>query len=302
MELAIGVDMGENFRTQKIDINPDAFVQGLKDGQAGTKTLLTKKQMEETFEKNIRGVDMVVGAKGSPLQIILSSVYHIDAPTGNIKVNDIKSIASSRMIDKAIPLSFGDSFNGYRIVGTFKSYLTLYDADIEKGQWITKPFEVVIGSQVAKQLSLELGSEFSGNHGLASESIETHDDHIYKVVGILNPSNSVLDKLIITSLNSVWDVHDHSEHHSHSDVINTLNEIDSTKEITSLLLTFSSQMAMFSMPRKINQTGGLQAALPAIEVNRLIGLLGIGIKTINFIAILIIFLLIPVIIAIISKF
>ncbi|MCT4622926.1 MAG: ABC transporter permease [Schleiferiaceae bacterium] len=248
------------------------------------------KQITSTFENNIKGIDLVVGAKGSPLQIILSSVYHMDAPTGNISVELAKEVSNSKMVKSAIPLSFGDSYKGYRIVGTIPAFYDHYHSTLKNGGFIAKPFEVVVGSTVAKNLNLNVGSEFFGNHGLQEESIDQHDDHAYKVVGVLEPNQSVIDNLILTSLNSVWDVHAHDHQHSHHtfSIVENLSDANNEKEITALLVTYKSKMAAFSLPRKINSMGNLQAAVPAIEVNRLLGLLGIGIDTLTNIALAIV--------------
>ena len=251
--------------------------------------LLVQQQVNETFKKNIRGVDLVVGAKGSPLQIILSSVYHMDAPTGNISATDAQKIAKHALVKLAVPLSFGDSYSGYRIVGTTNEYLDLYDAHFSEGAFYHHTMEVVLGATVARALNLKLGDQFEGNHGLQTESFEKHEGHGYKVVGILEPSNSVVDQLILTSLNSVWDVHAHEgETHDHQHIIENISELDSTSEITSMLLKFKSPMAAFSLPAYINKQTQMQAALPAIEVNRLMGLLGIGIETLKNLALFIV--------------
>ena len=95
--------------------------------------LLLNTQIDNQLQKNLRGIDMVIGAKGSPLQLILSSVYHIDNPTGNISYKEVKKIVKNPMIDITIPLSYGDSYNGFRIVGTTSKYPKLYEVDLKEG-------------------------------------------------------------------------------------------------------------------------------------------------------------------------
>jgi putative ABC transport system permease protein len=85
--------------------------------------LLAGKQIEEKFTRNVAGIDMVMGAKGSPLQLILSSIYQIDAPTGNISMEEATRLTRSPLVKSVIPLSMGDSYQGYRIVGTNQKYL-----------------------------------------------------------------------------------------------------------------------------------------------------------------------------------
>jgi len=171
-------------------------------------------QLKEKFENNLGGVDMVIGAKGSPLQMILSSMYHIDAPTGNISIKEAKAFLREGhpMIASSTPLSMGDSHKGYRIIGTDHTILNLYGGEIAQGKLWNNLYEVTIGSRVAKELNLELGSTFSSTHGFNDDEDMSHDHGQLKVVGILKPSGSVLDLLILVSTESVWAVHDHSGH------------------------------------------------------------------------------------------
>jgi putative ABC transport system permease protein len=246
------------------------------------------KKLEEKFTKNIKGIDMVVGAKGSPLQLILSSIYQIDAPTGNISYSEAKVLSKNPYIKKAIPISMGDSYLGYRIVGTDSSYLSHYQAVIAKGHFFKQAKECVIGSEIATKLGLKLGDEFASAHGLDNEGEKHKEDH-YKVVGILAYNNSVVDQLIITPLESIWEVHEHDNKGS-----NTLSLIDESidneqdKQITSLLVKFRNPMGLMTIPRNINANTTMQAALPAIEINRLFALLGVGIDALKWIAMLII--------------
>lgn len=226
--------------------------------------------LDEGFKKNIRGIDMVVGAKGSPLQLILSAVYQIDNPTGNIPLEEAEQLASNRLVESTIQLSYGDSYKGRRIIGTSHDYVNLYDAEISEGQLYEAPFEAVVGSTVAKENDLKVGDTFFSAHG-ADEGAETHGDHPFLVKGILKPSGSVLDKLILTKPESIWEVHSH--------------EGDSAKkEITAMLVKFKNKMGMISLPRMVNQKTSMQAALPAIEVNRLFELFAIGISTLRIVA------------------
>ena len=230
---------------------------------------LIKTQMDN----NLRGIDMVVGAKGSPLQLILSAVYHIDSPTGNISVEDAKKIKNNRMVGSSIDLLYGDNYKGYRIVGTEKKFLDLYNAKIKDGRKWDKPLEVVVGSKIHSKLNISLDDELISSHGLR-ETGEQHTDQLFKVVGLLEPSNSVIDQLIVTSPQSIWDLHDE---HDHDD-----------KEITAMLIKFKSPMNIIQFPRQINEDTNLQAAVPSYEISRLFKLFGFGIETLTYLAYLII--------------
>ena len=243
---------------------------------------LIKTQMDN----NLKGIDMVVGAKGSPLQLILSAVYHIDSPTGNISIEDAKKIKDNRMVGSSIDLLYGDNYKGYRIVGTDDEFLDLYDAKIKDGRKWEDPFEVVVGSKIHSKFDLKLDDELMSSHGLR-ETGEAHADQLFKIVGLLEPSNSVIDQLIVTSPESIWDLHaehDHSEDehddehdHEHDD-----------EEITAMLIKFQNPMNIIQFPRQINEETNLQAAVPSYEISRLFKLFGFGIETLTYLAYLII--------------
>ena len=243
---------------------------------------LIKTQMDN----NLKGIDMVVGAKGSPLQLILSAVYHIDSPTGNISIEDAKKIKDNRMVGSSIDLLYGDNYKGYRIVGTDDEFLDLYDAKIKDGRKWEDPFEVVVGSKIHSKFGLKLDDELMSSHGLR-ETGEAHEDQLFKVVGLLEPSNSVIDQLIVTSPESIWDLHaehDHSgeEHDDEHD-----HEHDD-EEITAMLIKFQNPMNIIQFPRQINEETNLQAAVPSYEISRLFKLFGFGIETLTYLAYLII--------------
>ena len=235
--------------------------------------------IKDQMDNNLKGIDMVVGAKGSPLQLILSSVYHIDSPTGNISLAEAEKISKNRMVGSSIKLLYGDNFKGYRIVGAEKKFIELYNGKIKKGKNLSKPFEVLVGSKVYSKLKIDIGDDLISSHGLR-ETGESHDDQSFKVVGLLEPSNSVIDQLIITLPQSVWDVHGnhgHEEEHEHDD-----------REITAMLIKFKSPMNIIQFPRQINETTNLQAAVPSYEISRLFKLFGFGIETLSYLAYLII--------------
>ena len=165
--------------------------------------LLLNKQLDDQFRRNIRGIDMVLGAKGSPLQLILSSIYQIDAPVGNIPLDEANRLLRNPMIQTAIPLAMGDNYRSFRIVGTNQKYLDHFGATVGQGRLFNADLETVIGPRVAEVAGLKLGDQFAGAHGLDEEG-EEHADAKYKVVGILNPSNTVADQLILTPVSSVW--------------------------------------------------------------------------------------------------
>lgn len=175
---------------------------------------ITSESFEKQLENNSKNIDLVIGAKGSPLQLILSSVYHIDNPTGNIPLAEAEKLQNNPLIKLAVPVSLGDNYRGHRIVGTDSSFLTLYETKVLQGRLFQKDYEVVIGTDVANKQKLKIGDHIHSSHGL-SKGGHSHDDHPFTVVGILAHNNNITDNLILTSLSSVWDVHGiaHDEHH-----------------------------------------------------------------------------------------
>ncbi|MBT4960566.1 MAG: ABC transporter permease [Flavobacteriaceae bacterium] len=238
--------------------------------------------IKDQMDNNLRGIDMVVGAKGSPLQLILSSVYHIDSPTGNISLAEAETISNNRMVGSSIKILYGDNYKGFRIVGAEKKFIELYKGVIKEGKDWDNPYEVLVGSKVYEKLKINLGDELISSHGLR-ETGQSHDEGTFKVVGLLKPSNSVIDQLIITSPQSVWDIHETHDHDEHENE----HEHDN-REITAMLIKFKSPMNIIQFPRQINENTNLQAAVPSYEISRLFKLFGFGIETLSYLAYLII--------------
>ncbi len=250
-----------------------------------TFVLQLSQQLDGQLSKNIAPFDMVVGAKGSPLQLVLSSVLHVDFPTGNIKLKEAAALQKHPFVQTAIPVSYGDNYKGFRILGTETEYLDHYEAELSEGTLYDKPFEVVIGSKVAQQLNLQLGDRFTSSHGFVASDSQAHDEHPFTVKGILKPTGTVVDQLLITNLESVWEAHDHDTDSIHKEGLKTSDhQYDPEKEITALLVKFKSPLGMVQLPRFINERTSMQAALPGFEIQRLVGLLGSGAQIVNGIA------------------
>ncbi|MGY6550904.1 MAG: ABC transporter permease [Erythrobacter sp.] len=263
-------------------------------------------QANERFERDIAGIDLVVGAKGSPLQLILSSVFHVDQPTGNIPLESLTLLRRDPAVARAVPLALGDNFNGFRIVGTDASFAAIYPADMAQGRSFDTPMEAVLGAEVARRTGAQLGQKFIGSHGLADDADgdQGHDHAPFTTVGILAPTGSVVDRLILTSVDSVWavhgigDDHDHDHGHDHGDDHDHGHDDDHDHdhdhdhakpdpaaplqaarggpepELTALLVTYRNASAAIRLPALINRQTALQAAVPATETARLLELMG----------------------------
>lgn len=238
-----------------------------------TVLLLVSAQLEERMGRDARGIDLVVGAKGSPLQLVLSAVYHLDIPTGNIPLSEANALAQRKpLVKSAIPMSLGDSYRGFRIVGTEPSYIAHYGGKLAAGRMWAKSMEAVVGADVATRAGMGVGASFTGSHGLEAGGSH-HADHPYTIVGVLAPTGTVLDRLIVTNLESVWDVHAREDMPKGEQPAPLAEE---EKEITALLIQYGSPLAVMQLPRFVNVQTEMQAASPAFESARLFGLLGVG--------------------------
>ena len=255
-----------------------------------TMLLLASKQISDKLENNSKDIDLVVGAKGSPLQLVLSSIYYIDFPTGNIPLKDAQELMHNPLVKKAVPLALGDNYQGVRIVGTDSNFVALYGLKIKAGKFWDKEFETTIGSAVAINNKLKVGDSFFGAHGLTGSG-DVHKAHAYKVSGILEPQGNVTDNLILTNVSSVWKMHDPADevHHNNHEKDHAQAEAAEIKnrEITSLLIQYRSPMSVVLFPRMVNESTNMQAASPAMESTRLFSLIGVGVDTLQWFAFLV---------------
>jgi putative ABC transport system permease protein len=293
-----------------------------------TTATLIYKNVENSMHNNLKNIDLVVGAKGSPIQVILSTVYHIDIPTGNIDWHEAQKLMKNPNLKMVVPLALGDNYKGYRIVGTKQNdFLNVYSAKLKEGTDIKNHFDVLLGSGVAKKSGLKIDDTFSGSHGLVM-SDDVHTEFPYKVVGIIEETGTVLDRLIVTTMNAVWEIHgheaghehegeehhdehghkgehhadEHDEEHEHHDKDEHKHEHKAEhkhdhdehkgkhqeKEITALLIGFKSPIAAMQLPRTINKETNMQAASPAFETTRVISILGVGIDSLKFFGVVLI--------------
>jgi putative ABC transport system permease protein len=254
-----------------------------------TLLLLATSQLEERMQRDARGIDLVVGAKGSPMQIILSSIYHLDVPTGNISWKQAQEIARHRAVKKTIPLALGDNHRGFRIVGTNHDYVAHYGARLAQGELWQAPLDAVLGSEVAAATGLAVGATFVGAHGLGGRAGEhMHEDKPYRVVGVLAPSGTVVDRIVLTDVASLWAVH--ADQHDIKDVARIAELLpDDEKELTALLVQYATPLAAAMLPRYINQNSDMQAASPAYETARLFTIIGVGVDVLRGFALVLVF-------------
>ena len=253
-----------------------------------TLVILVSSELEGRMQREAAGIDLVVGAKGSPLQIVLAGVYHADVPPGNIPLAAVEELARDPRVREVIPMAMGDSFRGFRIVGTVPAFVAHYAARLHAGGLWAAPLEAVLGSETAQGTGLAVGSSFAGSHGLAEGGGE-HGDRAYRVVGVLAPTGTVIDRLVLTGMDSVWAVHDaHGHGEPHDEDADAVPPALPAREVTLALVKYRSPVAAASLPRAINSQTVLQAAAPAYESARLFSVFGVGTEVVRGFALLLV--------------
>jgi len=210
----------------------------------------------------------------------------------------VEELARHPFVRQVIPMALGDSYRGFRIVGTEPSFVAHYEATLAQGRAWAAPMEAVLGSEAAQATGLAVGGAFAGSHGLAAGGGE-HDEMLYRVVGVLAPTGRVVDRLVLTGIDSVWKVHTHEDadadhaqdaqaDHAKSAPAATPPGPAPAREVTLALVKYRSPVAASSLPRAINAETVLQAASPAYESARLFTVFGIGTDVVRGFALLLI--------------
>ena len=237
--------------------------------------LALRHQSEQALSREAGLYDLVVGGKGSPLQLVLSSVYHLDSPTGNLPYSDYQRLHRDPRVLWAAPIGLGDNYAGYRIIGTESHFFDLPSREgrpffqFDQGRAFQDRFEVVLGSQVAKASRLAIGDSFAGTHGLVNvPGGEVHRDFPYRVSGILAPTGTAQDRAIFGTLESVWEIHE-TEDRLHSAIQgNALLKGKKQREATAVLMRLKTPGLRLWMADEIQQYSDGIAAIPINEILR----------------------------------
>lgn len=237
--------------------------------------LALRSESERALSRDAGLYDLVAGGKGSPLQLVLASVYHLDSPPGNLPYAEYEKLQRDSRVLWVAPVGLGDNYFGYRIVGTEAQFFDLPDRNGERffqfaqGKVFEDRFDVVLGSQVAASTDLDLGSTFFGTHGLVEvPGAEVHRDFPYRVSGILAPTGTAQDRAIFGTLASVWEIHE-TEDRLHSAIQGSaLLEGPQEREATAILIRLKTPGLRLWMADEIRkETDGI-AAVPINEILR----------------------------------
>ena len=261
--------------------------------------LTLREETRKRFEEEGNYCDIVVGsAKQSRLQLVLSTVYYMDMPQYTIKFSDYEKLKAREEVEAAYPVCMGDTYKGYRIVGTIPDLIKkgweLYSGRqlfmLESGsRGFDGSFEAVLGATVANDTELKVGDTFLSSHGLVGGV--THEDHPYTVVGILKRSGTPMDRAIFCDMKSIWDAHAHSEDDETTESIHeeVVADDDHTADdhehqgdmkITAVLLNLRSPAYRGTVKDSVNRELDVMAAEPIMEIRSLYEQLLSTIKTV----------------------
>jgi putative ABC transport system permease protein len=203
----------------------------------------------------------------------------MDTPTGNVPLASVELLRGDPGVQRAVPLALGDSYRGARLVGTEPEFLKFHGGELAAGRMFRSAGEVVLGAEAARRTGLAIGQQFSGTHGTA-ETGSAHEASPLVVVGLLKPTDTVTDRLILTPVESIWamhgiappDAHAAETEHHHGPVLDPRDAPQA--EVTAILVSYRNAMAAMRLPSAINRETALQAASPATETARLLQLFG----------------------------
>jgi len=257
-------------------------------------------QAKESFANTVSGVDLIVGARTGSLNLLLYSVFRIGSPTNNITWDSFEDIASKPEVEWAIPIALGDSHRGYAVMGTNRDYFEFFSygnqhrLNFQEGRAFSQVFDVVIGSDLARNLGYSLGEKLVFSHGIASISFSLHGDHPFEIVGILAPTGTPVDQTLHVSLAGIEAIHigwQQGVQMPGSSI--TTDQIEQLKlqpeSITAFMLGLKSRMATFRVQRTINDYDRepLLAILPGVALSELWQMMNVLENTLRLISVLI---------------
>ncbi len=242
-----------------------------------------------SFANTLSGTDLIVGARTGQAQLLLYSVFHIGNASNNLGWDSYRTIAAHPQVEWTIPLLLGDSHRGFRVVGTSGDFFRHYRYARERSLAFSegKPFEglfdVVIGAQVARELDYRLGQQLVIAHGTGNTSFARHDDMPFRIVGILAPTGTPVDRTLMVSPQAVEAIHLGWESGvqlpGQSVSAQEAQQLDLTPtELTAFMVGLKSRLSTFSLQRSINnyRKEPLQAILPGVALAELWSLMSVA--------------------------
>ncbi|RTZ14279.1 ABC transporter permease [Vibrio aquaticus] len=245
-------------------------------------------QAKSSFANTISGTDLIVGGRSGQVNLLLYSVFRIGNATNNIDWKSYQEFSQHRAVDWAIPISLGDSHKGFRVMGTNHSYFEHYrygqkqNLAFQDGREFNTLFEAVIGSDVAQSLNYTIGSEMVIAHGISDVGFSRHDNTPFKVVGVLAPTGTPIDKTVHVSLEAIEAIHvgwESGANLGNNPSAEQLQKMDfQPKQITAMMIGLKSRIQTFALQRQINTYNQepLSAILPGVALHELWGMMSVA--------------------------
>lgn len=225
-----------------------------------------KMSAKESFNRSISGTDLIIGARSGDIQLLLYTIFHQGHPVANISWKSIQAIRNFSEVDWLIPLSLGDSHRGYPVLGTTLDYFTHYQygkrnsLKLQQGHLFKTPFEVVIGSEIAKKLNYKIGDTLFIAHGMSKNNLPIHKNNPFKIVGILKKTRTPIDKTIHITLEGISALHTRSQ-----------NTVLTPQYVTGCLVGLKNKFSIFTVKNRITTWSEepLMAIIPGVSLSRL---------------------------------
>ena len=258
-------------------------------------------QAEKSFNRTVSGVDLIVGARTSPINLLLSSVFRIGSSSTGISWESYELIASDDRVAWVIPISLGDSHAGFRVMGTTEDYFKYFKYGsqrairLQAGEYIDQALDAVIGSEVAGELGYLPGDEITLAHGLGDISFLNHTDSPFTVTGVLQATGTPVDQTVHVSLAGLESIHgglsdsnrEQSDHESHTHSPDEAHP----DSVTALLIGLNSRRSVFAVQQGINEypNEAIMGILPGVTLAELWEMMGSIEKLLQLISVLVLF-------------
>lgn len=235
----------------------------------------------DSFERTIAGTDLIVGARSSAINLVLYSVFQIGDATNNVSWETYEQIKQRKDVKWTVPISLGDSHRGYRVIGTTKGYFEHYKfADSRQltfasGEVFEDIFDIVIGADVAKDLSYGMGQQLTLSHGAGATSFSEHKDKPFVVVGVLESTGTPVDRSVLVSLEAIEAIHlgwQDGTSRTRGVTADQVRRLElQPEEITAMYLGATSRIQTLKIQRELNtyRSEALQAVIPGVALSRL---------------------------------
>ncbi|PQJ55918.1 peptide ABC transporter permease [Vibrio chagasii] len=245
-------------------------------------------EAKSSFANTISGTDLIVGGRSGQVNLLLYSVFRIGNATNNIDWKSYQEFSQHKAVKWAIPISLGDSHKGFRVMGTNHSYFENYrygskqPLTFQQGKEFNELFDVVIGADVAKKLDYKIGDQIILAHGISDVAFSRHDNLPFKIVGILAPTGTPVDKTVHVSLEAIEAIHvgwESGANLGHTPDAETLKTYDfQPQQITAMMLGLKSKIQTFALQREINnyRQEPLSAIMPGIALHELWGMMSVA--------------------------